>query len=129
MAKVGGFIYGSLREKCCNCSCKGHTPYLQTFVDNCGCKYYLVNREQLNELWACTVSEPVNLCNKKSRNCEKGECLVCKFVAAFRVALVSNEFYDLVHKEKEPVLWRVYTRYLDNKIAPFLVKIKVEKRI
>ena len=129
MAKAGGFISGDLKEKCCNCSCKGHIPYLKTFVDDFGCKYYLVNRDQLNELWACTISEQLNFCRKESRNCEKGECFVCRFVDAFYVALVSNHFYDLVNQEKKPVLWRVYTRYLDKKIAPFLVKIQIEKRM
>ena len=129
MAKASGFISESLREKCCNCNCKGHIPCLKTFVDDFGCKYYIVNREQLNEFWACTISEQLTFCKKESRDCKLGVCSVCRFVDAFYVALVRQHFFDLVNQEKEPVLWRVYTRYLDKKIAPFLVKIEIEKRM
>ena len=130
MAKSGGFTSGSLREKCCNCSCKGHDPCLQTFVDDFGIRYYLVNREQLNELWACTIGEQLYFCKKESKYCETLICNVCQFVDTFYLALVSKEFFNFdKKKEDEAVLWRVYTRFLDKKINPFLVKIEIAKRM
>ena len=130
IAKPCGFTSGSLKEKCCNCSCRGHIPYLQTFVDDFNLKYYLVNREQLNEFWASTIGEQLYFCKKESKYCKTLICNVCQFVNAFYLALVSKEFFDFDKEKKdEPVLWRVYTRFLDKKINPFIVKIEIAKRM
>ena len=130
MEKTSDFTSGSLRKKCCNCCCKGHQPGFQTFVDDFGLKYYLLNREQLNEFWACTIGEQLFFCKKESECCKTLSCYVCRFVDAFYLALVNREFFNFDKtEEKEPVLWRVYTRYLDKKIDPFLVKIDIAKRM
>ena len=100
MEKASSFTSGCLREKCCNCSCKGHNPCLQTFVDDFGLRYYLLNREQLNEFWACTIGEQLYFCRKESKYCKTLICDVCLFVDTFYIALVSKEFFDIDKKKK-----------------------------
>ena len=130
MEKSSDFTSGYLRDKCCNCTCQGHTPSLTIETDEDDCRYYLLNREQLNEFWVCTIGEQLNFCKKESNPCKAQTCQICRFVNNLYLALICNHFFDFDDEQVEqPVLWRVYTRFLDKKINPFLVKIDIAKRM
>ena len=120
----------SMREFCCRCNCKGHDPCLQTNVDENNIRYYLVNREQLNELWLCCIREQQYFCKKETSECQSLCCRICEFINTFYQALLFKEFFDIdKDKEGEPVFWKVYTCHLDKKIKPFLVKIEISMRM
>ena len=124
------FYSESMREKCCFCNCKGHDPCLKTNVDEDNIRYYLVNREQLNELWICCIEEQHYFCKEETSECRSLLCSTCEFVNAFYRALLFREFFDIdKDKEGEPVLWKVFTCYLDKSFKPLLVKIEIVKRM
>ena len=111
------------KEFCVNCACKGHNPPIKVNVDERGCLYYLMNRQQLNEFWMCCLNDQRYFCFK---GCDTEICQICRWIKSVYNALSINYFFDLDKTQSEqPCLWKVYNSFLDKKIRPFLIRIEV----
>ena len=128
MAKAVDFFnltYHNYKEFCDNCTCEGHNPPLKVNVDENGFYFYTLNRLQLNEFWKCCLRDQKFFC---SEICTKS-CSVCKWVKTVYNELRDNFFFDFDRsKTEQPILWKVYSSYLDKKLRPCLVEIQVIRR-
>ena len=104
-------LFGT-RFECDRLTCKGkHYPEFQLYRRNVsGCLFYILNEKQLHEYWGCCVRDQEEFCPEKC-----GKCTVCKFLVSTYNELVRNYFFNNSIDYK-PILWRVFTRYLDKKI-------------
>ena len=125
MAKTIDFsilTIGNRNEFCENCTCKGHNPPLEVIDDENGYSFYVMNRLQLNEFWMCCLNDQKFFC---LLICPES-CTVCKWVKSVYNELKDNFFFDFdKSKTDQPVLWKVYSSYLDKKLRPCLVQIEV----
>ena len=114
------------KEFCDNLTCQGHKSgfavyhYPKTLL-----KFYLLNRQELNEFWQCCVKDQEIFCEW---NCTS--CRICKWVSCVYAELKDNYFFDFDKKSrKQLILWKVFSAYLDKKLLPCLAEIEIAKSV
>ena len=57
-------------------------------------------------------------------------CRICKWVSAVYAELKDNYFFDFdKDSNKQPVLWKIFSAYLNKKKLPVLVKIEIAQSV
>ena len=84
-----------------------------------------MNRLQVNEFWQCCLRDQQAFCYLICTGSRK----ICKWVRTVDNELRDNFFFHFDRsKDKQPILWRVFSCFLDKKLLPCLVEIQTIKR-
>ena len=113
------------KEFCDNLTCRGHKPGVTVYIyPKSNIKFYLLNRQQLNEFWKCCVEDQKVFCEWSCTSCR-----ICKWVTTVYNELRDHFFFDFDRqKDKQPILWKVFSSYLDKKLLPCSVEIEIAER-